>query len=104
MTDSIQERLSNLPTELLFQVTSWLEVTDVLSLSAALARPSLLDIFTMDHLWRSTVIGPRIIEKSSRYLGPSTQQLKVVDLSSLTGITNQRRKDFSKAVSCFPDL
>lgn len=102
MTDSIQERLSNLPTELLFQVTSWLEVTDVLSLSAALARPSLLDIFTMDHLWRSTVIGPRIVEKSSRYLGPSTQQLKVVGSVEFDRNHKPKKERFFKSRELLP--
>ena len=42
-------RLSSLPSELLFMIASWLEVTDVLNLAAALARPRPLEIFKIEH-------------------------------------------------------
>ena len=53
-------------------------MTDVLCLSKALSMPNLLDIFKIEQLWRSTVIGPHIIDQSSRYLSDHTQHLRII--------------------------
>ena len=94
--------LNNLPTELLFRLAGWLEVTDVLSLATALTKPSLLDIFKTEHLWRSAVIGPRLIERSSRYLGGRTQNIKIIGSVEFDRNHKPRKERFFKSRELLP--
>ena len=95
-------RLTSLPSELLFMLASWLEVTDVLSLSAALSRPRLLEIFKIQHLWRSAVIGPRLVEKSSRYIGANTHKLTIVGSVEFDRNHKPRKERFFKCKELLP--
>ena len=97
-----EANLTNLPTELLFRLAGWLEVTDVLSLATGLARPSLLDIFRIEHLWRSAVIGPRLIERSSRYLGGQTRNIKIIGSVEFDRNHKPRKERFFKSRELLP--
>ena len=97
-----QVNLTNLPLEVLHLILLKCTVSDVISVSRALLRPSLQDILLKTFLWPQCEIGPRMMETSLQYLGGHVKKLTITGKLKFGKNSAPKKEKFFKSSELLP--